>query len=134
MGIGAGDKVVLPAYDFFSLPKSVSNSGALENVLAPDVKAVVAEHIRGAVAQIDRISDICRDAGVFLIEDCAQAAGAVYAGRKAGSWGVAGAFSFGGVKLMTSGQGGMITTSDRDLYERCHAIVNRGMDSSFRYS
>lgn len=144
LGIGSGDKVILPAYDFFSLPKSVSNVGAapvfvdvhpnnptinadlIGEALTDDVKAVVAVHIDGCTAQLDKLHDICKDAGVHLIEDCAQASGARYAGKRVGSWGTAGIFSFGGVKLMTCGQGGMITTSDRDLYERCFAIVNRG--------
>jgi len=148
LGIGRGDRVVLPAYDFYSLPKSVSNTGAtpifadvgrlnptmsthhMAAVLTPGVKAVVVAHISGAVAEMDKIADICCKAGVALIEDCAQATGARYAGRHVGSWGSAGIFSFGGIKLMTCGQGGMITTSDQDLYEKCYAIVNRGVDSN----
>jgi dTDP-4-amino-4,6-dideoxygalactose transaminase len=143
--IGAGDKVVLPAYDYFCLPKSVLNAGAQpvfvdvykdnltidadqvrEAVKDPAVKAVVAVHIDGCVANVDELSQICRDAGVRLIEDCAQASGAIYDGRRVGSWGDAGMFSFGGVKLMTCGQGGMITTSDEETFKRCFAIANRG--------
>ncbi len=146
LGIGPGDKVVLPAYNFYSLPKSVANVGATpvfvdvcrdnptisaeetRKVLDSGVKAVIAVHIAGAVAELDKLGEICRDAKVALIEDCAQAAGAVYGDKHVGSWGSVGIFSFGGVKLMTSGQGGMVTTSDPDLYERCYAIVNRGSD------
>lgn len=145
LGIGNGDKVILPAYDFYSLPKSVVNTGAIPifadiesktptmspsqvaSLLSPEVKAVVVAHISGAVAQIDAIAEICEKAEVHLIEDCAQAAGAVYDGRRVGNWGTAAVFSFGGVKLMTCGQGGMITTSDSLLYEKCYAVVNRGM-------
>jgi len=153
LGIGPGDKVVLPAYDYYSLPKSVSNVGASplfvdvceENltinveqvhsvVREKSVKAVVGVHISGSVARVDELSRICNAAGVHLIEDCAQAAGAAYDNRRVGSWGKAGVFSFGGVKLMTCGQGGMITTSDPDLYEKCHAIVNRGMNSSWQHN
>ena len=148
LGIGPGDKVILPAYDFYSLPKSISNVGAIpvfadvcetnptiapieiEDLLATGAKAVVVAHICGAVAEVDTIAEICRGSGVYLIEDCAQAAGARYAGRPVGSFGIAGLFSFGGIKLLTSGQGGMITTSDEELYEKCYAMTNRGIDST----
>src|SRR5712692_8708065 len=144
MGIGPGDRVVLPAYNYYSLPKSVSNVGTtplfvdvcpdnltldaeqLQTTLQSGVKAVVAVHISSSVAQIDEISRLCAAAGAHLIEDCAQAHGASYANRRVGSWGKAALFSFGGVKFMTCGQGGIITTSDPALYEKCYALVNRG--------
>jgi dTDP-4-amino-4,6-dideoxygalactose transaminase len=144
LSIGEGDEVILPAYDFFSLPKSVLNVGAtpvfadvcpdnftidkneVKKKISLKTKAIIAVHISSSVAEMDAIKDIARDKNVYLIEDCAQAHGAIYGGKKVGSWGDLGIFSFGGIKLMTSGQGGMITTSDEDLYKRCHAIVNRG--------
>ncbi|PYN22100.1 MAG: hypothetical protein DMD99_17965 [Candidatus Rokuibacteriota bacterium] len=64
-----------------------------------NVKAVVAVHISGALAQLDVLQNICRSAGAFLIEDCAQATGGRYAGRRVGSWGDLGVFSLGGIKL-----------------------------------
>ena len=145
LGLGPGDQVVLPAYNFYSLPKSVSNIGAtpvivdvcpenltidadqVREAIQRGAKAVVAVHISSAVAKLDELSAICRAGGAYLIEDCAQATGAQYGARHVGSWGDAGIFSFGGVKLMTSGQGGMITTSNPELYEKCYAIVNRGL-------
>jgi dTDP-4-amino-4,6-dideoxygalactose transaminase len=152
LGIGPGDRVILPAYDYYSLPKSVANVGAgplfadvcrqnptldvdqVRALLGPEVKAVVAAHLSGSVAQIDALADLCAGAGIPLIEDCAQAHGATYGGRRVGSWGMAGLFSFGGIKLMTCGQGGMITTSDPALYEKCYAIVNRGRTISGQYN
>jgi len=142
--VGKGDKVILPAYNYYSLPGSVSNRGAepvfvdvtgdnltidadlVEKNITPDVKAVVAVHISSSVAELDRLREICDEKGVYLIEDCAQGTGAKYGDRRVGGWSHAGIFSFGGVKLMTCGQGGMITTSDKELYEKCYAIVNRG--------
>ncbi|HEX6288651.1 MAG TPA: DegT/DnrJ/EryC1/StrS family aminotransferase [Herpetosiphonaceae bacterium] len=144
LGIGPGDNVVLPAYSFYSPVYNVVQAGAtpvfvdvdpdtltldLDQLAAldlTDVKAVIAVHISGSVARLDRLAELCRAAQVQLIEDCAQAHGASYAGRGVGSWGVAGFFSFGGAKLMSSGQGGIITTSDEELYETCYAIVHRG--------
>jgi dTDP-4-amino-4,6-dideoxygalactose transaminase len=145
LGIGPGGKVLVPAFDFYSLPKSVSNVGATpvfcdvradnltidagqvkDLISRGDIQAVVAVHISSSIPELDVLAKVCADAGVPLIEDCAQSAGAVYAGRKAGSWGTAAYFSFGGVKLMTSGHGGMILTDDEELYGKCFAIVNRG--------
>jgi dTDP-4-amino-4,6-dideoxygalactose transaminase len=144
LNIREGDEVILPAYDFFSLPKSVLNVGAtpvfadvcphnftidkdeVKKKISSRTKAIIAVHISSSVAEMDAIKDVAREKNAYLIEDCAQAHGAIYGGKKVGSWGDLGIFSFGGVKLMTSGQGGMITTSDEHLYKRCHAIVNRG--------
>ena len=144
LGVKPGDEVILPAYDFYSLPKSVLNVGAtpvfadvtssnltidsqeVERKISSRTKAVIAVHISGSVAELDALARIAREHSIYLVEDCAQAHGAVYDGRKVGSWGDLAVFSFGGVKLMTCGQGGMIVTSDEELYGRCYAIVNRG--------
>jgi dTDP-4-amino-4,6-dideoxygalactose transaminase len=144
LNIKSGDEVILPAYDFYSLPKSVLNVGAtpvfadvssnnftidkdeVKKKINPKTKAIIAVHISGSVAELDALGDIARDKNIYLIEDCAQAHGAIYDGKKVGSWGDLGIFSFGGVKLMTCGQGGMVTTSNEDLYRRCYAITNRG--------
>ena len=139
-----GDEIILPAYDFFSLPKSVINLEAipvfidvsennytldyedLKRKITGKTKAIVAVHISSSVAQMDKISELSKENNIFLIEDCAQAHGATYENQKVGSWGGAGLFSFGGIKLMTSGQGGMVITSDEKLYKKIFAIVNRG--------
>jgi len=144
LNIGEGDEVILPAYDFFSLPKSVLNVGAtpvfadvcsdnftidkdeVKKKINSKTKAIIAVHISSSIAELDALKDIAKDKNIYLIEDCAQAHGAIYGGKKVGSWGDLGIFSFGGIKLMTCGQGGMITTSDEDLYKRCYAITNRG--------
>jgi 3-amino-5-hydroxybenzoate synthase len=148
LGIGAGDRVILPAYNYYSLPKSVINVGAtpvfvdvsegnptldageVRKAITRGVKAVVAVHLCGCVAELDALRAVCDEAKVALIEDCAQAHGARYGGRRVGSWGDAGIFSFGGVKLMTAGQGGMIVTSNPQLHEKCHAMVHRGRSST----
>jgi dTDP-4-amino-4,6-dideoxygalactose transaminase len=138
------DEVILPAYDFYSLPKSVLNLGAtpvfadvnpqnftvdkdeIRKRITPQTKAIIAVHISGSVAELDALKAIAKENNIYLVEDCAQAHGAIYGGKKVGSWGDVAIFSFGGIKLMTCGQGGMITTSDENLYKRCYAITNRG--------
>jgi dTDP-4-amino-4,6-dideoxygalactose transaminase len=144
LGIKPKDEVILPAYDFYSLPKSVINVGAIpvladvdpdnftidvnevKKKMGPHTKAIVAVHISGSVAELDALKTSAEENNLYLIEDCAQAHGAVYDGRGVGSWGDLAVFSFGGIKLMTCGQGGMITTSDEELYQRCYAVTNRG--------
>jgi dTDP-4-amino-4,6-dideoxygalactose transaminase len=144
LGVKPGDEVILPAYDFYSLPKSVLNLGAIpvfadvtasnltiskEEVkkrISSRTKAVIAVHISGSVAELDALKALAKENDICLIEDCAQAHGAIYDGKKVGSWGDLAIFSFGGIKLMTSGQGGMIVTPDEELYNRCYAITNRG--------
>ncbi|UCB51645.1 MAG: DegT/DnrJ/EryC1/StrS family aminotransferase [Candidatus Zixiibacteriota bacterium] len=144
LGVKPEDEVILPAYDFYSLPKSVLNVGAtpvfvdvtaanlsidkeeVQKKISSRTRAVVAVHISGSVAELDALKEVAKEHNVCLVEDCAQAHGAIYNGKKVGSWGDLAIFSFGGVKLMTCGQGGMIITSDEELYERCYAITNRG--------
>lgn len=143
-GIKKGDEIILPAYDYYSLPKSVINLEAipvfadvsennftldyeeLKQKISGKTKAIVAVHISSSVAQMDKISELAKENNIFLIEDCAQSHGAVYGNQKVSSWGNVGLFSFGGIKLMTSGQGGMVVTSDEELYKKIFAIVNRG--------
>ncbi|KPL01081.1 MAG: hypothetical protein AMJ91_01655 [candidate division Zixibacteria bacterium SM23_73_3] len=144
LGVKSGDEVILPAYDFYSLPKSVLNVGAtpvfadvnsknftidkdkVKKRITYRTKAIIAVHISGSLAELDALKRLAKENNIYLIEDCAQAHGAIYDGKKVGSWGDLAIFSFGGIKLMTCGQGGMITTSSEELYKRCYAITNRG--------
>ena len=140
-----GDEIILPAYDYYYLPKSVIKSGAvpvfadvcdnnftldsndIDKRITRKTKAIVAVHISSSVTQVDRIKRIAKDNELTLIEDCAQAHGAIYDNKKVGSWSDVSLFSFGGIKLMTSGQGGLIVTSDEDLYNKIFSLVNRGL-------
>lgn len=139
-----GDEVILPAYDFYSLPKNVLNSQAvpvfvdvskenftldaslIQEKITKKTKAIVLVHISSSVGELDKIKKIAKENRIYLIEDCSQAHGATYDNRKAGSWGDIGIFSFGGIKLMTCGQGGAIITNNEDLYLKTYATVYRG--------
>tara|TARA_R110002096_G_scaffold115365_2_gene249844 strand:- start:52562 stop:53668 length:1107 start_codon:yes stop_codon:yes gene_type:complete len=145
IGLKEGDEVILPAYDFYSLPKSVMNFGAKpvfadvnpnnftldsKNITAkigPKTKAIIAVHIDGSVAELDAIAKIASDHKLIFIEDCAQAHGAIYKNKKVGSFGDFSLFSFGGVKLITTGQGGIILCKKEEDYQKCYAICNRGL-------
>jgi len=127
-GIGAGDEVVVPAFTFFATAEAVSYTGArpvfadvdagtfnlepnsLQRSITEKTKAVIAVHLFGQCAALEEIQKICHQREVLLIEDCAQAIGADYNGRRAGSWGAFGGFSFYPTKnLGAAGDAGLMT-------------------------
>ena len=135
-GIGAGDEVVLPAFTFFATAEAVSYTGAtpifadvdartfnltaeaLKKRLTPKTRAVIVVHLFGQCAALDEISSLCKTKNLILVEDCAQALGAEYQGRRAGSWGDFGCFSFYPTKnLAAAGDAGLVTTRNPD-YDR----------------
>ena len=128
-GIAPGDEVVLPAFTFFATAEAVSYTGAtpifadvdartfnlsadaLKQRLTPKTRAVIVVHLFGQCAALDEIGALCEAKNLVLIEDCAQALGAEYQGRRAGSWGDFGCFSFYPTKnLAAAGDAGLITT------------------------
>ena len=135
-GIGSGDEVVLPAFTFFATAEAVSYTGAtpifadidarsfnvtadsLEQRLSPRTRAVIVVHLFGQCAPLEAIASLCKKKNLVLVEDCAQALGAEYQGRRAGSWGDFGCFSFYPTKnLAAAGDAGLITTRSPD-YDR----------------
>ncbi|MDQ6676621.1 MAG: DegT/DnrJ/EryC1/StrS family aminotransferase [Acidobacteriota bacterium] len=140
LGIGPGDEVIVPAISFISTATAVSRSGATPvfvdieettfnidparaaEAITLKTKAVIAVHFGGPMADMDRLGRL----GIPLIEDAAHAHGSEWSGRRAGSWGRAGSFSFQNSKVMTAGEGGIVTTNDGDLAGRIRAIGNQG--------
>ncbi len=131
VGIGPGDEVVIPGFTFFATGEAVSYTGAtpvfadvdaatfnldpnsLKQRISSKTKAVIAVHLFGQCAALDRISEICKERKLILVEDCAQCIGADYDGRRAGSWGDFGGFSFYPTKnLAAAGDAGLITTNN----------------------
>jgi dTDP-4-amino-4,6-dideoxygalactose transaminase len=127
-GIGPGDEVVVPGFTFFATGEAVSYTGAtpvfadvdegtfnldpaaLIKAITKRTKAVIAVHLFGQCAALDRISEICKAQNLLLVEDCAQCIGADYQGRPAGSWGDFGGFSFYPTKnLGAAGDAGLMT-------------------------
>jgi len=139
-----GSSVIVPTNTFFATPASVIHAGGevifadvTENLcidpesvkenIREDTKGVIVVHIGGIVApQIKEIKEICEDYNLFLIEDAAHAHGSTLDGKKAGSFGDAAAFSFYPTKVMTSGEGGMITTDDEKIYKRALVFRDQG--------
>ena len=84
-------------------------------------------HIGGHIAfEVERIAEYCRANGIFLLEDCAHAHGASWNGRRPGSWGDAGVYSFYATKTISTGEGGMLVSNDDDLLEHARAFRNYG--------
>lgn len=144
LGVGAGDEVIVPPYTFVATASSVVASNAIpifadikpdtlcldpeavEAAITPQTKAVIAVHIGGMPADLDALKAVCAKHNLGLIEDCAQAHGAVYKGRTVGAIGDMGAFSFQSSKNLTAGEGGICTTDNPDLYSKAWSYVNVG--------
>ena len=122
--VHAGAKVVFADSD----PKTLClDPQDVEKRLRPDTKAVVLVHIGGIISPaVEDLKALCAKKGIALVEDCAHAHGSAYKGVKAGAWGIAGAFSFFPTKPLVSGEGGIITTSDKDLFDRAMMLRNHG--------
>jgi perosamine synthetase len=97
-----------------------------EAAITPNTKAIVAVHLYGNLCDMDRLLAIGEKYGIPVIEDAAEAIGSVYHGKRAGSMGKFGSFSFHGTKTLTTGEGGMFVTNDADLFERVLTLSNHG--------
>ena len=151
LGIGPGDEVVVPALTFVASASAVLYAGAtpvfadvdrstwcisaetIAPVLSPRTRAVVVVHLYGQPADMDPITQLASKRGIQIIEDAAEAHGALYKGRRVGSLGTVGVFSFYGNKIITTGEGGMLTTSDHELAERARFLRDHAMSSTERY-
>ena len=137
MGIGPGDEVIVPAFTFVISATAVLmvratpiivdicpdtftlDPAAVKAAITPRTKAIMPVHIAGVTGTIDEIVQMATEHQLHVIEDCAHAHGSQRQGKSAGSFGVAASFSFQGGKVITAGEGGMITTSDQALYQNC---------------
>jgi dTDP-4-amino-4,6-dideoxygalactose transaminase len=144
VGVGAGDEVVLAGYDYPGNFLSVHAVGGrpvlidvepgnwnlsprqLAGALGPSIKAVIVSHLHGGLVSMSEVTAICGEHGVAVIEDAAQTPCAEVEGRRAGTWGDVGIFSFGGSKLLAAGRGGALVTSRLDLYQRARLVMGRG--------
>jgi len=152
LGIGSGDEVIVPAFTFFATASSVCMCGArpvfadveedtfnlsiesLEKNLSQKTRAIIGVHLFGLPFAIRPVAEICGERGIHFIEDAAQAHGAIYHGKKVGSFGVAGCFSFYPTKNMTTGEGGMVTTHDPDLAAVIRRYINHGQSQKYLHT
>lgn len=145
LGIGVGDEVVVTSRTFLASVSSIINCGAtpifadvnadtqnidantIKAVLSPSTKAIICVHLAGWPCDMDPIMALAIEHGIRVIEDCAQAHGARYKGRAVGSIGDIGAWSFCQDKIMTTGgEGGMVTTNDRELWSKMWSFKDHG--------
>ncbi len=149
-GIGPNDEVITTPFTFAATGNSVLYVGAkpvfididkktynlnpenIENVITDKTKAVMPVHLYGQPAEMDSIKQIAEDHDLIVIEDAAQAHGSVYKGKKAGSLGDMGCFSFYPTKNMTTSEGGIITTENEEMAEKARVLRSHG--ESERYT
>lgn len=144
LGIGPGDEVIVPAVTWVATASAVAYTGAkpifvdvdqrnwtldpskVEEKLTSATKAIVAVHLYGFLADVSELRRLADSHDIFLVEDAAPAIGATLGGRKAGTFGHFGCYSFQGAKLLVSGEGGMLVTDSPDLYARAVKLQEHG--------
>jgi len=151
LGIKEGDEVIIPDLTFIATANAVKYTGAkvvtvdieedtlcinpkaIEKAITPNTKAIIPVHLYGHPANMQEINKIAKKYNLFVIEDAAEAHGAEINGKRVGSFGDVGIFSFYGNKIITSGEGGMITTNNKKLYEKMKYLRDHAMNREKRY-
>lgn len=144
LGIRSGDEVIVPDITWIATSAPISYVGAapvfadidpvtwcldaaaFEQSITPKTKAVILVNLYGNMPDMDAILSIARRHNIAVIEDAAESIGAEYKGKRAGSFGIASAFSFHGSKTLTTGEGGMLLTDDENIYNRCRFYRDHG--------
>lgn len=144
LGVGPGDEVILADTNWIASAAPITYLGAApvlvdvlrdtwcidpalaERAITPHTKAIMAVHLYGNMCEMDRLLEIGAKHGIPVIEDAAEAIGSAWRGRCAGSLGTFGTFSFHGTKTVTTGEGGMLVTSDDGLAEKLRSLHNHG--------
>ncbi len=144
LGVGPGDEVIIGDINWIASAAPITYLGAtpvfvdvladtwcidpakVEAAITPKTKAIVAVHLYGNLCDMDALSSIGASRGIPVVEDAAEALGSIWRGRRAGSMGRFGVFSFHGSKTVTTGEGGMLVTQDDVLYERLLTLSNHG--------
>jgi dTDP-4-amino-4,6-dideoxygalactose transaminase len=153
LGIGAGDEVITVPMTFMATAEAISYSGAkpvfvdieertytldpnlLESAIGPRTKAIIPVHLFGQAADMDAILEIARRRGLPVIEDACQAHGAEYKGRKAGSIGTAGCFSFyPGKNLGALGEAGAVVTNNEELRNKIQMLRDHGQSKKYHHA
>ena len=148
LGIGQGDQVIVPALTFIADVNVVRMAGAvpvtadcvslgdwnidpadLEKKITPRTKAVMIVHYAGYPCDMEALTTLCRERGLYLIEDCAHSPGAAYRGQSCGTFGDVACFSFFTNKNLSVGEGGMVVTRDEGLHQKCRYLRSHGMST-----
>ena len=150
-GIKNGDEVIVPNCTFVSTANAAAFCNAkpvfvdvdpntwnidvslIENAITENTKAIIPVDIFGCPAEYDEINRAAKEHGLFVLEDSAEALGATYKGKPAGSLGDAGVFSFYGNKIITSGEGGMVVSDDKDFIDKVDILKDQGKSSEKKF-
>jgi 8-amino-3,8-dideoxy-alpha-D-manno-octulosonate transaminase len=145
LGVGYGDEVIIPTFTFVASFEAVISVGAVpvlvdvddtltinpdavKAAITPKTKCIMPVHMCGSMADLDALQAICKEHNLVLVEDACQAIGGTYHGKKLGSIGDAGTFSFDYVKTMTCGEGGVVMTNREDVYINSDGYSDHGHD------
>lgn len=150
-GIGKGDEVIVPDLTFIATSNVVRYCNAhpiladvdpddwnmgpdhIRRAISPSTRAIIPVHLYGNPANMNEIMQIAGEKNLLVIEDCAEATGAMLGGRKVGTFGHISCFSFFGNKIMTTGEGGMCITNDDGLAEKMRILRDHGMNRGKKY-
>ncbi|MFW6041136.1 MAG: DegT/DnrJ/EryC1/StrS family aminotransferase [Thermoplasmatota archaeon] len=151
IGVGEGDEVITSPFSFIASANCVLFQGAkpvfadikedtfnldpekVKEEITKDTKAILPVHLFGQPADMKAFKEIAKEHNLYLIEDCAQAHGAEYDGKKVGSIGDIGTFSFYPTKNMTTGEGGMVVTDDKELAEKADLVRDHGQSEKYTH-
>lgn len=151
LGLQPGDEVILPSLTYIATANCVKYCGAtpvfadclpdtwnidpadIERKITPKTKGIMPVHLYGNPCDMDAIMAIAKKHNLFVLEDAAECHGALYNGKKVGSIGDAAAFSFFGNKIITTGEGGMIVTNNKELADHMRILKGQGQDPNRRY-
>ena len=144
LGVGPGDEVILADTNWIASAAPITYLGAkpvfvdilpdtwcldpqcVQEAITPKTKAIIAVHLYGNLCEMNKLTAIGEHYGIPIVEDAAEAIGSIYHGKRAGSIGKFGVFSFHGTKTVTTGEGGMFVTNDEDLHEYVLTLNNHG--------
>jgi len=151
LGVGPGDEVVVPSLTYIASVNAIRYTGAVpvfadvrpdtwqldpdevEKCIGPRTRAIMAVHLYGHPCEMDKLTDLASRKNLFLVEDCAEAFGSRYRGAHVGRSGHVSTFSFFGNKTITTGEGGMVVSSDKALIERAIHLKGQGLAQNREY-
>ncbi|MEO8642205.1 DegT/DnrJ/EryC1/StrS family aminotransferase [Pseudomonas sp.] len=151
LGLGPGDEVIVPTLTYVASVNTIMQTGASVvyaesladtwNVSVPDIsrritpktKAVMVVHLYGLACDMDEVVALCKEHNLLLIEDCAEAFGSLYKGQHVGTFGDVATFSFFGNKTITTGEGGMVVSKNKDVHERACHLKSQGVSKTREY-
>ncbi|UEG50648.1 DegT/DnrJ/EryC1/StrS family aminotransferase [Ferruginibacter lapsinanis] len=145
LGIGYGDEIILPSFTFVASFEAVISVGAIpvlvdvddtltldpaavRKAITPKTKCIMPVHMCGSMADLDALQAICKEHNLLLLEDACQSIGGSYKGKKLGTIGDAGTFSFDFVKTITCAEGGVVMTNNADVHTKCDGYTDHGHD------